>query len=60
MTNGAAMDARKESEVFQDLVLAKKRSKKKSKKAEDGGSKKASTTKNDNYEKYGSKWFHAR
>jgi hypothetical protein len=39
----AAVDARKESKVLQDLVLAEKRCEKK-KKAEDGARKKASTT----------------
>ncbi len=42
--NGAAVDARKESKVLQDLVLAEKRCEKKKKKTEDGARKKASTT----------------
>jgi hypothetical protein len=44
MANGAAVDARKESNKVQDLVLADKRCKKKNKKAKDGVSKKVSTT----------------
>ena len=43
MANGAAVDARKESNKVQDLVLADKRCEKKNKKAKDGVSKKVST-----------------
>jgi hypothetical protein len=43
MANGAAVDARKESNKVQDLVLADKRCEKKKKKAKDGVSKKVST-----------------
>jgi hypothetical protein len=43
MANGAAVDARKESNKVQDLVLADKRCQKKNKKAKDGVSKKEST-----------------
>jgi hypothetical protein len=43
MANGAAVDARKESNKVQDLVLADKRCEKKNKKAKDGESKKVST-----------------
>jgi hypothetical protein len=43
MANGAAVDARKESNKVQDLVLADKRCEKKNKKAKDGLSKKVST-----------------
>jgi hypothetical protein len=44
LANRAAVDARKESKVLQDLVLAKKRCEKKKQKAEDEARKKASTT----------------
>jgi hypothetical protein len=43
MANGAAVDARKESNKVQDLVLADKRCEKKNKKAKDGVSKKVLT-----------------
>jgi hypothetical protein len=43
MANGAAVDARKESNKVLDLVLADKRCEKKNKKAKDGVSKKVST-----------------
>jgi hypothetical protein len=43
MANGADVDARKESNKAQDLVLADKRCEKKNKKAKDGLSKKVST-----------------
>jgi hypothetical protein len=44
LANGAAVDARKESKVLQDLVvLAEKRCKQKKQNAEDGASKKSST-----------------
>jgi hypothetical protein len=48
MANGAAVDARKESNKVQDLVLADKRCEKKNKKAKDGVSKKVSTRNNKN------------
>ncbi len=48
MANGAAVDARKESNKVQDLVLADKRCEKKNKKAKDGVSKKVSTRNNTN------------
>jgi hypothetical protein len=43
LANGAAVDARRELEVLQDLVQAKKRWEKKKKKAEEGASKNAKT-----------------
>jgi hypothetical protein len=48
MANGAAADARKESNKVQDLVLGDKRCEKKNKKAKDGVSKKVSTRNNKN------------
>jgi hypothetical protein len=48
MANGAAVDAKKESNKVQDLVLADKRCEKKNKKAKDGVSKKVSTRNNKN------------